>query len=519
MAWSPLDANDVTASEGYYGIQARNLLAGGPLLSPALEPHGPPGFKPPLYPALLALSIDRLGPTPTALRWPSIVGAALTALAAAAVAARAAGPVAGVVAALLFLTLPWVADLSRLAASMIALTALGAGAIALVAGGAPPTARAALAGLLLGLAFQTKLWMAALPALPAVAALWPARGGRRWPLVVMIAVATGVGALHLAGVAAFEPENLSRWLEFYFKRHLLDRIAASGFEYAEKTLPPGWYWAIVADAWVLALPLIALGTQRALARLADPAPRAALAWALGTVVLSAFTLKLGNYLYAVMPAFAVLAAIGAAELAAGRARVTPLVIAFALAGAPWVVRPLGDAPPVWAWAGSWLAFAVAMALVARRGWGRAAAIGLVVLASAGGLVREWQRLTPRYHDPGYRAVAAAIAPRLEGAAPQDTAYRAPDAPAFGYYLMRPGSYWWLAGDLTPAERAARLIGDPRMRVFVIDPTQRLYGGWPGDSLALRLLEGTTREITAEIEAGAGRTIGARVFVRDQGPSR
>src|SRR5215471_3156478 len=107
IAWSPPGANDITASEGYYGTQARGLLLDHRFpLSPPLRPMGEPGFKPPLYPALLAVSIHFLGANELALRWPSLVLAALIALSLAALVARAAGGLAGVGAAALLMTLP-----------------------------------------------------------------------------------------------------------------------------------------------------------------------------------------------------------------------------------------------------------------------------------------------------------------------------------------------------------------------------------------------------------------------------
>ena len=61
LVLSPLDANDlVGGDEGYYGTMARNVLASPRYLaSTSLSPLGPPGDKPPLYPALLALSGNR----------------------------------------------------------------------------------------------------------------------------------------------------------------------------------------------------------------------------------------------------------------------------------------------------------------------------------------------------------------------------------------------------------------------------------------------------------------------------
>ncbi|HKQ57320.1 MAG TPA: hypothetical protein VJY35_05595, partial [Candidatus Eisenbacteria bacterium] len=90
VVWSPPDANDLVAGdEGYYGTLARNLLAApDQRLSPSLTPLGPPGDKPPFYPALLAIPVAVLGPTAAALRWPSLVLSLLVAIATGALAAR-----------------------------------------------------------------------------------------------------------------------------------------------------------------------------------------------------------------------------------------------------------------------------------------------------------------------------------------------------------------------------------------------------------------------------------------------
>ena len=74
-ALSPPGANDVAGGdEGYYGTMARNILADARYLaSPAQTPLGPPGDKPPVYPALLAVAVRLLGPTEAALRWPSLL--------------------------------------------------------------------------------------------------------------------------------------------------------------------------------------------------------------------------------------------------------------------------------------------------------------------------------------------------------------------------------------------------------------------------------------------------------------
>jgi 4-amino-4-deoxy-L-arabinose transferase-like glycosyltransferase len=511
VTWSPPGANDVDAGEGYYGVQARNVLAApARALSPSLRPLGPPGDKQPLYPALLALSVRALGPGELALRWPSLAAAALVALGTALLVSRAAGGWAGAAAAALLMTLPWYADASRLAASAIVLTACGVAALAVVTGGPPGALRGLGAGALLGLAFQCKMWIAVLVALPVAAAL-PWRGVRRAWLGLAVG-ALGVGALHLVAVALWDRELLTWWLDLYWQRYLWG-LRKGELVPAHVRQPAFFYGAMLGHAFALALPLVAVGFETAARRVREPVPRALLVWGCGLLPLSAFAVKNGIYAYPVVPAWMALAALGAHALATGSARPGPLVALFALVGSPWVMARLGATPPQPAvWAVAWIGGAMAL-MAAQTRWARPVAAGLCGMAIAGGLLRCAQRLPPRYHDPGYREVARALAPWLRDAPPQRISFLAPEAPAFGYYLFRSGSYWGLPVELTPAERLARQAADPALRAFVLDPERRLYGGWP-DSATLAWLESATREITADIERAAGRRVAMRVFVRE-----
>ena len=67
---------------------------------------------------------------------------------------------------------------------------------------------------------------------------------------------------------------------------------------------------------------------------------------------------------------------------------------------------------------------------------------------------------------------------------------------------------WVAAD--SGARLAALAGASGPRVFVVDTSRTLYGGWP-DAATLAWLEGHTREITAGIPGAHGRPL--RVFVR------
>jgi hypothetical protein len=517
LAWSPLDANDVLAGdEGYYGTLARNLIADrAQWLSPSLTPLGPPGDKPPLYPGLLAVSIALAGPTGTALRWPSIALAAWIAWAVGLLARRAAagsgdGPgwAAPAVAAML-MTLPWYGDASRTAMSDIPMTAAGVAAWVAATGGGSPVRRALVAGVLLGLAFQLKLWLAGVFVLPVLLASWGA--GSMRPPIVLLASAAVVGLLHLAAVAALEPAHLGHWLDVYGHRMLLERVTDTGSVYARS---PTYYVSLLAHALVLVLPLAGLGLDRLRARWRDPAALAVIAGCAACLALSAFAVKSAVYLYALLPAWLIAAGVGAAALASGSARPGIVTALLALAGCPPVVAAMGGEPPaVAAWAAAWGATFAALAIArVRPRRSTAVALALCALAVAGGLARQARRLPVRFHDPGYRVVARALAPRLAVRPPDRPSFVAPEAPAFAYALFRTGLYWGTPREPWTRARLAAAQADTSLRAFVVDPSGEAYGARI-DPATVAWLERDTREITREIEAQARRPIAVRVFVR------
>jgi hypothetical protein len=283
-------------------------------------------------------------------------------------------------------------------------------------------------------------------------------------LLALVAGAALVAALQLVAVAIFAPHDLAHWLDVYLRFSLASRVGGEGFA-RDWIKPPSYYPLILLRAFVLLLPLVAVGAWDAARRLHEPAPRAILVAALGFVPLSLFGVKSGVYLFPVVPAWAALGAMGFAALATG-ARAAPRRIALALAA----------------------------------------------IAALGGLLREVQRLPQRYHDPGFRATAVALAPVLRDAPPARASYVAPETPAFAYYLFRTGRYWGTPlAPWSPAQLAT-VAADTALRAFVVDPAQRFYGG-AADSAALAWLERDTREITGEIERQAARRLEVRVFVR------
>jgi len=515
LAWTALSppwANDlVGGDEGYFGVMARNLLAARSQWAvPSLTPLGAAGDKPPLAPALIAIAIRALGPTAGAVRSLSVLAAFGTLLAGALLARRLAGERAAWVTLLLLGTLPWLADASRVAAAELPLTALGL--LALLALGVPaPGARHGLAGgALFGLAFLCKLWLAGLLALPALLFLAPSRG--RAAAFAGLGFCVVVGA-HLALVQWLAPGDFAHWWNVLWSFSLASRAGGEGFA-AYWFHGPGWYAAGLAQAFVLSMPLVAIGVGQALRDAARPFPRMLLGALASLALISLFRVKSGGYLYPLVPMFGVLAAYGFESLLEGRSIAPAVPLAAAVLTAPPVAMRLGGiAPSPWVWGAAWGMFALwSLAAGLRSRYVRRIAWLVLALAVAGGAARIAVRLPQRYHDTGYRDVAAALAPGLADVPPQRVSLLAPEAPAFAFHLFRTARYWDTPYDPWTPDRAASLAADTSLRAFVVDPSQRFYGGGP-DSTTLAWLVANTREITADIERRRGTPLPLRVFVR------
>lgn len=513
--WSPLGVNDlVGGDEGYYGIMAKNILASSRyLISPSLSPLGVPGDKPPLYPALLALSIRILGASEIALRWISIVAAAIIAACCAILVKRAAGATAGVLAAALLMTLPWFTDGSRVVGAELPLTALGACAMMLVSSERPSRRHAFFAGLLLGLAFLCKLWLVVLVAIPVASLVASAREDRLRRLLALALGALLIAPLHLLAVALFSPSDLAHWLSIYFQGAFAARMGGAGYaSYWIK--PPIYYWGVLSHALLLLIPFVAQGISAAWRRRSEPVPRALLIWALGILILSCFRVKTGGYAYVVLPAWVSVAALGFSDLAEGL-RLGPrgFVLGAGLTF-PWIIQRLGGPSlPFVLWLGVWLLFAGTQLVLAwRPRWSGATAATLAALVICAAIVRDAQRLPLRYHQIGYRSMTSALAPYLAAAPPNRVCFVGPEVPALGFYLFRTGLYWSTPGLAWTPERGAAFEADSSIHVFIVDAGQSLYGGWP-DSAMVRRLESSTREITAEVSSRIPHPTPLRIFVR------
>lgn len=470
---SPPWANDlVGGDEGYYGVMARNIAAStSQWPAPSLTPLGEAGDKPPLYPMMVALSLRLFGVTETGVRAVSLLSSAVI-LWACALLARRAGNVAGGWAALALLgTLPWFADSARVACAELPLAAFGLLALVVLSGGAPTLPRGAVAGALFGAAFLCKLWLVVLPGIPALIYLLPER---KWSMLsgVMLGFMTVAGA-HLLLLYALDPSHLQLWWNVAWTFSLSSRAVGQGF--ADYWLHgPTFYVRLVFRALALATPLLMVGTMHAAVGNTRRLARALVGGFAALALMSLFRVKSGGYMVPLVPVLTVLAAVGFAEL--------------------------------WDGFRSW-------PLPLPKGAARGAGLMVLGVAVLVGGARTATRLPQHYHDTGYRDVAAALAPVLAGAPPQQVSLIAPEAPSFAFHLFRRADYWDTPYRRWTPERHAALATDSMVRAFVVDTTQRFYGGWP-DSAALAWLEGNTREITGEISARRGRPLELRVFVRE-----
>jgi len=152
-----------------------------------------------------------------------------------------------------------------------------------------------------------------------------------------------------------------------------------------------------------------------------------------------------------------------------------------------------------------------LARVPRLPAGRAV-VAWALLAVAVNGWHDATHLRAPYHTPGYERVSRALAARLADVDPTTPCFVAPEMPTFQFHLFRTGGYWGTPIAPWTAARFAALREDPRLRVFVVDPSRTFYGGWP-DSATVTWLEQHTRELTRELPAGPHGERPLRVFVR------
>ncbi len=504
-----LGVNDlVGGDEGYYGIMARNILEDpGYIINTSLSPLGPPGDKPFLYPLVLAGSLSAGGIGEIPMRLVTLIIAALSGILLMLIGTELGDRRAGLLAGLMYLFTPLLANTGRVVGAeplLVSLSLAGVWLVLVALRGEKPWT-GLIAGAFFGLAFLTKLWLFAIPAAGAVGGILYFRYSRMNRPVAKVAgsVLAGfmiVGSLQLLLCLIFSPDTFRHWLGIYTGFSLADRVAGGTFaDYWHR--PWNFYLLLAGRSFGQWLILVPLGIMTVLRRRRESAAAAVLiSWFVPLVALSLIPVKSGNYMLPVMPALYLIAGFGAATLTdTVRGDVFQLrdAILLAAVGMGLCLAVQLDL------SGSSLrlhsvnmlriqivitAAVISSALphITRRTAAVYATVAILI-AMAGGLIRDFQIVRSRDHVTGFRIVAEAVAPGLEDIDPRQPCFISPEWPAMSFYTFRTGRYWVSPYvDADPEGAIASLEDTPFF--YVIQESIDLYGGAPDDSVLEALSE-------------------------------
>jgi 4-amino-4-deoxy-L-arabinose transferase-like glycosyltransferase len=269
-----LGANDlVGGDEGYYGVMARNIGHGWRYVaSPALQPLGPAGDKPFLYPVLLSAAMRIGGATDVAVRFANLLMAVATAFFLALIGRTLRVREAGAWASLLYLTGPFLAYAGRTvqAETAVALFAVAGVWLLLRAADRHSRPSAFLAGVLFGCGFLCKIWLVLPAALAVALACLPvplsarnkATSGLEAGRAMLPAAVVGflvTAPLQFVLCAAVSPSDLGHWARICFGFSLTSRMSGQGFA-SYWIQPRSYYLDLIAHDVALCLPLLAVGT-------------------------------------------------------------------------------------------------------------------------------------------------------------------------------------------------------------------------------------------------------------------
>ena len=517
-----LGVNDlVGGDEGYYGVMARNILNDPRhIVNTSLSPLGPPGDKPFLYPLVLAgsLLVGGIGEIP--MRLVTLLVAASSGIFLMLIGSELGDRRAGIIAGLMFLFTPLLANTGRTVSAEPLLVLLSIAGVWLMfvslRTGRSRTGFAA--GALFGLAFLTKLWLVALPMAGIAGGLLFFRlsSKKRQMTPVIIYALTGFllfGSLQLLLCLIFSPDTFRHWLGIYTGFSLADRVAGAGFaDYWHR--PWNYYLLLIGRAFGQWLPLVPLGVMTVLRkRRESPAAAVTIAWLIPLILMSMISVKSGNYILPLMPPLFLLVGSGASALinSAGVPSLTRRdALLAAIAGmllclAAQLEFGSGVIPGIYSKnvlrIQIVMAAAVLMPAFAPRLSRRAAGVyatAAILIAMAGGLARDIQIVRSRDHVTGYRKAAAELARGLEDIDPRQLCFISPEWPAVSFYTFRTGRYWESPYvDADPGAAVASLEGAPFF--YVIQYDDLLYGGVPDEDV----LEVIERE-AFPFEPGDGR---------------
>lgn len=504
-----LGRNDlIFGDEPLYALSALNLRHGVHYLAnPAVQPLGPPGDKPFLYPVLLAASFLFGGRGETAPRLMTLALLLAAALPLYGIARAFWDARVAAFAALLFLASPLIANFGRWLRAEVPVTlAVVAAVWALTrASRGKPAGWGFAAGALLGLGFLCKLWLVA-PGASALAcglvahrlAVGPVAG----PFVRRIVIATAAGFVAIAWsqillCALVTPDTVSHWISVYFGFSLTKRLVGEGF--VSSWHQPWHHYFVQAGRMLgLALPAIAAGCvamTMAVRGRSDGRERLALGvlvgWLLPLVPMSIFSVKSGNYVLPILPALFLVAGFGLAALTRSDAveslspRQTRLAAGLALlfcaaSQIEWTASagPRLHSPGVAAVQAVWI-----LVLFARPTPRRLAFAMCLALSVAAGLWRDFRITREAEMDIGYERLARLVEPALRATDTREVAFIAPAFPALSFYLFKTGRFWSVPYAGPEPEVAMNGLQSERPFFFVVKtPLDGLYGGAPSPAV-------------------------------------
>ena len=540
--------------EGAWAVGARNLVEGGlaQLLALSATPLGEASGTPVFFPALLAVMVKTFGAFEWAIRLPSAFAGLVAAFVLERIVRRGYGQPAGHVAGAFAALAPPLVLASRTATVEPTLTLLGLGGIifGLRAFEEDSPGEAPLAGLLFGLAFLTKGYSAGLFVLPLlVALLFRPRlftlGRTKRTLALLLASFVATAGLPLLLIALLRPAALAPQLARAFGS------APEAFRQLGDVALVGADLRMIVRTLFVLLPLVGIGIAYLLRplgeeeivsgatggdrRLSHMALWCAYGVELVVLVAVAGSLELSST--PVLPALSALAGLGGAALltrpvSARRARFETVTTAasgaavFLLAASLVATarEPLfdgGRAAPLTA-AGAFAAIVLCTAGAtwlasgdaARRFGRRVGPVFLSILLVSEGLeAARAIRHDLLAHTTGARALAEQVAPALLPLPPRAVGFRAPDPEALAFRLFRTGTTW---ADRPTVEQVAREARSGAMSVWAYRERAPDPAAAPAPLVRAWLIV-NARDVTAEVDARAGRPTGLRVFVAKSDP--
>ena len=526
-----LGVNDlVGGDEGYYGVMARNILSDHRfIVNTSMSPLGQPGDKPFLYPLVLAGTLAVGGISEVPMRLVTLLAAAVAGILLMLIGVELGNRRAGMLAGLMYLVSPLLANTGRVVGAEPLLVSLSlAGVwILLVAIRRRRPGIGFIAGMLFGLAFLTKLWLVAIP-------MAGAAGGTlyfRYSMVkrpvgrIVCSALIGLflfGSLQLLLCLLFSPDTFRHWLGIYTGFSLADRVAGGGFA-AYWHRPWNYYLLLVGRSFGQWLPLVPLGVMTVLRnRRNSPAGAVTVIWLIPLIIMSMISVKSGNYILPLMPALFLLAGFGASALIHAvefptltrRDALLAALVGMVLCLAAQLEFGGGTIPGIYSKNVLRIQIIMSAAVltpafaprVSRRA-ARGCAIAALLIAMAGGLIRDIRIVRSRDHVTGYRNAASALARGLEDIDPRQPCFISPEWPSMSFYTFRTGRYWESPYvDADPEAAISSLDGAPFF--YVIQEGVDLYGGDPDDDV----LEALSKNVSFLEFKGSGEPGSVNVYI-------